>query len=124
VNENVAGGLIGALAGLILLWLWRYWLPAWMVRRRHRRMIDTMAALATVAAAHREVCRALVEDGRHFECPLCHVDTELWERVRAGRLGWMHLVRIAEHQSWLDWDVSVAEIVADTFRNTKEGERP
>lgn len=123
MNENVAGGLIGVLAGLIILWLWRYWLPAWAARRSQKRMIDTLAALATVATAHREVCRALVEEGRHAQCPICHVDTALWEQVRAGRLGWMHMVRIASHRSWLDWDVTIGQIVTEQFRAVEKGER-
>lgn len=114
MEETWPEGVLGALIGLLIMFL-LWGVPA-LMRWRHRRYVaQLLASLAAVAMVHREVCRALMEEGRHTECPLCHVDTDLWKRVTSGKRGWMHVVRLAQHRSWLDWDVPVARIVMDQF---------
>jgi pimeloyl-ACP methyl ester carboxylesterase len=111
----VAGGVVWLLA------------TPWIVRRRIRaqthRLHFILAAIATVADAHRQTCRALITLGKHTECPVCHVDERLWEEVIPQSHRSMHIVALAKHQSWLDPNVEITRIVADQYRATEGGRR-
>lgn len=113
------------LAGVVV---WVVVVLPWIVRRRVRvqtqRLHFMLAAVATVADAHRGTCWALIGLGRHGDCPVCHVDEQLWEEVIPASHRSMHIVALAKHQSWLDPDVEITRIVADQFRETEGGRHP
>lgn len=113
--DEVALAVGSGLGGFMLMALILFGIPKVLERRRHRLMITLLASLSTLASAHREVCWQLISESKHRECPLCHVDKDLWDRVGGGRNGWMHMVAIAAHRSWLDPEVPVTKIVRDQF---------
>lgn len=80
------------------------------------RMVALLASLAATATAHRDICRLLVAEGTHHECPLCHASEHVQAQIAGHRSGWMHMIRMAQHPSWLDWDVPISRIVIDQFR--------
>lgn len=100
------------------------WLVRWRMRAQMHRLHFILAAVATVADAHRQTCRALIGLGKHGECPVCHVDEQLWEEVVSPVHRSMHVVALAKHQSWLDPEVEITRIVADQYRATEGGRRP
>lgn len=123
MDTNVVGWL-----SCVLVVAFVFGFIPWMVRRRARQqekhLYYMLAAVATMADAHRQTCRALIALGRHSECPVCHVDEALWEEVVLPIHRSMHIVSLAKHQSWLDPDVAIARIVSDKYRDTQGGRHP
>ena len=113
------------LAGIVV---WLVVVMPWLMRRRARaharRLHYMLAAIATMADAHLQACRALIGLGKHGECPICHVDEQLWQEIISPVHRSMHIVSLAKHQSWLDPDVEIARIVSDQFRETQGGRHP
>lgn len=100
------------------------------IRRVKRRrpeqdqMVMLLASLSATATTHREICRLLISEGKHHECGLCHAPDNVQQWVAAHQMGWLHMVAMAQHPSWLDWDVSISRIVIEQFRQGTGREQP
>lgn len=113
---------------LAVILVWVLVVMPWLIRRHSQvqtqRLHFMLAAVATVADAHRQSCRALIGLGKHAQCPVCHIDQQLWEEVVTPGHRSIHIVELAKHPSWLDPDVEIARIVADKYRETEGGKHP